>query len=737
MMEIANDDREILLEFVREANEGLEQAQALLLELEEQLPQRQQAEMPLIDSLFRVFHSIKGTAGFLGLSLISSLTHQAESLLDAVRKGRTALSKREIDLFFEACDALQIILDYVENNGEERGIQNDFSDLTNRLKNLTSEEEPAPGPEDKAPGGERQKAADKPVHEPEMLVTDDMKKEFAQESRELLDQLEQDLLALEKNPQETEILNRVFRTLHTIKGNAGFLGFGDIHEICHKAESIFDAARTARIVLQERQISLMLQIIDFIGAALDALRQGKPPIIAGKNALLDLMGDLVSLPEQKPEGNDASSNGKHKTAKEKASANPLEAKRMQQPLVQKLSDVIRVDVSKLNRLMDLVGEIVIAESSLLNHYNFQHNQSDEFLKSLVYLQKNIRALQELATSMRMVPLSGLFAKMHRLVRDISAKKGKEAELIVNGAETEVDRSVIEHISDPLIHILRNALDHGIEMPDVREQKGKARKGRIEIKVERVGGQIWINVQDDGQGLNKEKILKRAWERGLIPPGHVPEDEQTIYNFIFEAGFSTADKVTSISGRGVGMDVVRKNIEKIRGSISLTTEPGFGTTITMKIPLTTAIIDGMLIRAGRTLYAVPMLDIREAVQVSAGQSLELIDGQEVLKVRERLIPVVRLQQFHGRNSSSSSTGQGMVIISEMAGKAVGFWADEILGEHQLVLKPLPRYLGQLEGVSGCAVLGDGAICYILDLAALLNYMKTSPGHEQGQRVIVEA
>ncbi len=734
------EDKEILADFITEANEGLEKAEGLLLQLEDLLSENRQADSSLIDSLFRVFHSIKGSAGFLGLTLVNTLTHQAESVLDRIRKGKLALDKEKIDLFFEVSDALQIILNYLQEHEEEHGFQNDFTELINRLKKMAESDNRSPSETPREDSTESEQDSDTQAQQPprEMLITDQMKKDFAEESRELLDLLEQDLMALEKTPADVDRLNSVFRGLHTIKGNAGFLGFADINQICHKAESIFDLARSGKIELQERQISLMLQIIDFIGAALEALEQGKPAVIAGKNALLDLMDDMMDLPEKKRDESGANETPKKNDQKQKSAGEKvLPQAGTARFSHQKLSDVIRVDVSKLNKLMDLVGEIVIAESSLLNHYSFQQDEADGFLKSLVYLQKNIRELQDLATSMRMVPLSGLFGKMQRLVRDISAKKEKEAELIIRGGETEVDRSVIEHISDPLIHILRNALDHGIEAPEARKQKGKPSKGRIEIDVQRVGGQIWIKVKDDGQGLNKEKILKRAWERGLIPNGQVPESDQSIYNLIFEPGFSTADKITNISGRGVGMDVVQKNIEKIRGTISLYTVPNKGTTIVMKIPLTTAIIDGMLVRAGRSLYAIPMLDIREAIQTGEQFLLELIDGQEVIKVRDRLIPVIRLHRIHARLNTGTETNEGIVIISEIAGKAIGFLVDEILGEQQLVLKPLPKYLGRLEGVSGCAVLGNGDIALILDLGALLNYLEARSSHSEWKMANVEA
>ncbi len=727
-MGMNDEEKEIRADFVNEASEGLEKAETLLLQMEDQLASAGGADNALVDSLFRVFHSIKGNAGFLQFKLINALTHQAESLLDHIRKGKRSLQKTHIDLFFEVCDALQMILDHIKEHGEEHGFQSDFSDLQNRLRQIT---ESADSQSQKT----RENLSE--TTKTGIVISARMKKEFADETRELLDQLEQDLMALEKNPEDMERLNNVFRALHTIKGNAGFLGFTDISQLCHKAENIFEAAREQTILLEERQISLMLQIIDFIGAALEAIKEDKPPIIAGKNALLDLMDDIVSLPDKTElAGKEQASEPKQPFLSEQKNTHPPSSSRF---FKQKLSDVIRVDIEKLNQLMDLVGEIVIAESTLLNRYVPQNGQEEDFLKALLYLQKNIRELQDLATSMRMVPLSGLLGKMHRLVRDISSKKEKEVEFIVNGDETEVDRSIIEHISDPLIHILRNALDHGIETPEQRLKKGKPRKGKIVIDVQRVGGQIWITVKDDGQGLNKDKILQRAWQRGLIPNGHIPEEDQSIYNLIFEPGFSTADKITNISGRGVGMDVVQKNIEKIRGSISLSTVPNSGTTIIMKIPLTTAIIDAMLVRSGETLYAIPILDIRESLQVGHNQTSRLVDGQQVINVRGQFIPVMHLQQFHRQSGSPTDSSQedGIVVISEIGGKTVGFRVDEILGEQQLVLKPLPDYLGTLEGVSGCAVLGNGAICLVLDLGAMLGYLEAMATNTQWKIATVEA
>jgi two-component system chemotaxis sensor kinase CheA len=308
--------------------------------------------------------------------------------------------------------------------------------------------------------------------------------------------------------------------------------------------------------------------------------------------------------------------------------------------------------------------------------------------------------------------------MRRLVRDISARKNNQVELKIVGGETEVDRSVIEHISDPLVHILRNSIDHGIEMPEDREKHGKDPVGRIQLAARRVGGEIWIVIEDDGGGLNKEQILNTARKRGLVLDNTVDLSDQKIYEMIFQPGFSTATQVTHMSGRGVGMDVVSRNIEKIRGRVDVQSQEGKGTSIFLKIPLTTAIVDGMLIRINDSIYAIPTLDIKESLQVNDMHVTDLMDGQEIIKVRDQLIPVLRLQELHDLGGANKALEEGIVVVTETSGNGVGFLVDEIIGQQQLVIKALPEYIGKLDGVSGCAVLGNGDICLILDLPSLV-------------------
>ncbi len=724
-MNVSPEDKEIILEFVNESSEGLEQAESNLLKLEESLSAGGEIASKTIDDIFRTFHSIKGSAGFLGFNLINKITHNAESLLDKIRKGRLTIAKSHIDIFLEVCDALQVILDHINQEFSEENFDESYEDLIKRLDTYGSQEAPA------EESTETEKAAAEEEANPETettlpenadLITDELREQFVTESRELLDQMEQDLIQLEKDPQNEETLKSVFRALHSLKGNAGFLNLKDINEVAHQAETIFDLARNREIVLNSKQISLILKIIDFLRLAVDGMAEGRPVVIPGKLGLIDLLREMTktkedSTPEPKEEAEETRAGEEQATAKEKKEEENPE-KNVKVPKVKKVGEVIRVDVEKLNRLMDLVGEIVIAESMVSHHPELADLNLESFEKAIAYLQKNIRELQDLATSMRMIPLSGLFSKMRRLVRDISVKKQKQVELVISGGETEVDRSVIEHISDPLVHILRNSIDHGIEDKEERLKKGKPEQGVITLDARRVGGEIWIVIADDGRGLDKEKILKRAIERKLINEKTDKLTDDQIYNLIFTPGFSTAEKVTNISGRGVGMDVVKKNVEKIRGRIDVSTIPGQGTTIHLKIPLTTAIIDGMLMRVDQSLYAIPTLDIRESLQVQSQEVIDLVDGQEVIKVRDQIIPVIRLQELHNKTGAWRPLQEGIVVITQSTGHPVGFLVDEIVGQQQLVIKPLPHYIGKLPGVSGCAVLGDGNICLILDLASMV-------------------
>ncbi len=742
MAVIHDDDREILVDFINESNEALEKTELVLLNLEEAVADSKEVDDNDINTIFRTFHSIKGSAGFIGLIQINKLTHEAETLLDLIRKHKITLQKPHIDIFLEVSDSLMMMMNHLQDNFSEDGFPGDLSDLKNRIIQLIENKEEGNTSVEIKEQPKTEEAVTEPVIEEappevdatllEALLTPEMVKQFVVDSNELLDSLEQDLLVMEKEPNNQELIENVFRNLHSLKGNAGFMNYTDINQICHKAETFLDLVRTKKVEAQPGQISLILQIIDFLRSAIDLLNEDKPPVIMGKIGLLDLMTEAFGLDEQPVVEAEESAPAvakqsppekpvikKVKEEKTDPVQKPGSAKPKTSPALRKTtSDVIRVDVNKLNKLMDLVGEIVISESMVSHSPDLKGMELENFEKSISYLQKNVRELQELATSMRMIPLSGLFGKMKRLVRDLAAKNGKKIELIIAGGETEVDRSVLEHISDPLVHILRNAADHGIQTPSQRKKMNKEETGHINLSAKQIGGEIWIVIKDDGAGLNRERIIKKALEKGLINSADMDMPNEKVWNLIFQPGFSTADKVSDISGRGVGMDVVVKNVEKIRGRVEILSEEGVGTTINLRIPLTTAIVDGMLMRVENSIYAIPTLDIKESLQVGEMAIVDLIDGQEVIKIRDKLVPILRLHELHNLSFEPKPLSDGIVVVTEKGNQGTGFLVDEILGQQQLVIKALPSYLGHIHGVSGCAVLGNGEICLILDLSNLI-------------------
>jgi two-component system chemotaxis sensor kinase CheA len=752
---ILEEDREILIDFINESNEALEKTELVLLGLEEALAENNAIDVNKINTIFRTFHSIKGSAGFIGLVATNKLTHEAETLLDLIRKDKIEIRKEHIDIFLEVSDTLMMMMNHLYEHFTEENfpadtqalcdniisfINSDNADVEQEKKSDSKKVEPNKTSTKSKSAGKKSKnnstaKTDKQIVE--SLITPEMEKQFVVDSTDLLDSLEQDLLVLEKESGNNDLIESAFRNLHSLKGNAGFFNFTDINQICHKAETFLDKARTGLVVVDAKQISLILQVLDFIRAAIDNLDSGKPPLIMGKVGLMDLMSEVFgdeaehenSRVEKQTEITGSDSELEIKVEKKEDFESKISEKLDKVKTGDKsnssksTSEVIRVDVNKLNKLMDLVGEIVISESMVSHNPDLKGMELENFEKSISYLQKNVRELQELATSMRMIPLNGVFGKMKRLIRDLSSKNNKKIELVIDGGETEVDRSVLEHISDPLVHILRNAADHGIEKPEDREKKGKPALGKIDLSAKQIGGEICIIIKDDGAGLSREKIINKAIEKGILSDTENDIPDEKVWNLIFAPGFSTAAKVSDISGRGVGMDVVVRNVEKIRGKVEVKSEDNIGTTIELRIPLTTAIVDGMILRVENAIYAIPTLDIRESLQINDGKVIDLIDGQEVIKIRDKMVPVLRLHELHELSFEQKPLSEGIVVVTEKGGQGIGFLVDEILGQQQLVIKALPSYLGKIDGVSGCAILGDGAICQILDLANLVKSVES--------------
>lgn len=385
--------------------------------------------------------------------------------------------------------------------------------------------------------------------------------------------------------------------------------------------------------------------------------------------------------------------------------------------------IISVNVAKLDMLMDLVGELVISEALVTQHPELQELELDGFYKASRQLHKITTELQGMVMSIRMVPLEATFHKMLRLVRDMNKKLNKETELFLIGEDTEVDKNIIEHISDPLMHLVRNSIDHGIETADERERAGKPRVGRVTLEAKNSGSDVLIMIKDDGKGLNKDKILLKAKEQGLLIKPEADMTDREIYNMILLPGFSTKDKVSEYSGRGVGMDVVSKNIESIGGMVSVESTAGYGTTITLKIPLTLAIIDGMTIKVGNSRFTIPITTIKESFQPKKSDIIRDPDHNEMIMVRGFCYPILRLHNYFNVPTKVTNFEEGILVMVEQEDKTLCLFAEELLGQQQVVVKSLPEYiknLREIHGITGCTLLGDGHISLIIDVAHLLDH-----------------
>ena len=380
--------------------------------------------------------------------------------------------------------------------------------------------------------------------------------------------------------------------------------------------------------------------------------------------------------------------------------------------------IISVNVAKLDVLMNIVGELVISEAMVTRNPDLEGLQLDNFSKAARQLRKLTKELQDVVMSVRMVPVATTFQKMKRLVRDMGRKLDKDVDLELLGEETEVDKNIIDNISDPLMHLIRNSMDHGLEDKEERLRTGKPAKGKITLEARNAGGDVWIFVRDDGRGLNREKILAKARDHGLVSKPDNELTDREIFSYILLPGFSTKENVSEFSGRGVGMDVVTRNIEKVGGTVSIASIPGAGTEIQIKIPLTLAIIDGMEIGVGKSKYTIPTTSIRESLRVSTEQIIADADGHEAIMIRGQCYPVIRISRVFRLQQAVEQIEAGIIVMVENDGQVACIFADELLGEQQVVVKPMPQYIRKVRGIAGCTILGDGSISLILDISGII-------------------
>lgn len=564
--------------------------------------------------------------------------------------------------------------------------------------------------------------------------------DFISEAREHLEMIEVELLRLEQAPQNPEPIHAIFRSFHTIKGLAGIFNLTSTRDLAHEVETLLDLVRNGALPATPALVDVVLACADWLGAIVNLLVEdtGDEGVALPDNtALLERLRNQMMPPDEDPVPVEsaaaavpaAPSNvapaAPTKTAPpaasmmsataETADSDPAAARRRS---TDTSSAQVKVDTSKLDFLVDMVGELVIAQSLVQQDPSLTQFGDPRLGRNLAQLGRITTDLQKTAMSLRVVPIRQTFQRMQRAFRDLVKKSGKQAELELVGEDSELDRSIVEQLADPLMHMIRNSVDHGLEAPGEREQTGKSSTGKVRLAASHQSGNVLIEISDDGRGLNRGKILKKAIERGLIPAdANLPVDK--ILELIFEPGFSTADQISDVSGRGVGMDVVKKQIHKLRGRIEIRSEPGIGTTFLLRFPLTLAIIDGLTIRVSGERYILPLHCVQEIFRPEA-ESIYRVNGtQEVVMLRDRVIPLLRLYKLLGRVPERTDPYSGILISIELEGRRYCLLVDELLGKQEVVIKSLGEYFNAVPGVSGAAILGDGCVGLILDLEGLLS------------------
>jgi two-component system chemotaxis sensor kinase CheA len=556
----------------------------------------------------------------------------------------------------------------------------------------------------------------------------DIVSDFLAESYENLDRLDRDLVSLEKDPGNRESLAGVFRTIHTIKGTCGFLGFGKLEKVAHSGENLLSLLRDGRLSLTPEITTVLLGMVDAIRQILAEIKAAGQEGEADYSDLLEQLTRLQS-PRGKSDSHGAAKSVVSPPAKAKEPA-PASAEAAAPPPKSEApaaaggaaaSETIRVGVNLLDNLMTLVGELVLARNQLLQYSNVAANTNLQTISQRMNLIAT--ELQGEVMKTRMQPIGNIWNQFPRTVRDVALGCGKEVAIEMEGKETELDKTIIEAIKDPLTHLVRNAVDHGIELPEVRVKAGKGRAGRLLLRAFHEGGQVNIEIRDDGAGLNRDRIRQKAVERGVVTPEQSARlTEREIYNLIMLPGFSTAEKVTNVSGRGVGMDVVKTNVEKIGGTVDVQSAAGQGTTVRVKIPLTLAIIPALVVTCAGDRYAIPQVSLLGLVRLEAEQArtkIELVHGAPVYRLRERLLPLAYLRHEldlrpkEGKEKEDAPAAINIVVL-QADGRPFGLVVDEINDTEEIVVKPLSKQLKGVKTFAGASIMGDGRVALILDV-----------------------
>jgi two-component system, chemotaxis family, sensor kinase CheA len=668
--------------FFDESFEALDTMEASLLKLNVGAP-----EPELINTIFRVAHSIKGGSATFGFSDVASFTHTCETLLDELRGNRMQVSRAITDLLLRSVDVMRDML---------RAVQNKIPVDAQRVADLQFDLELSILQKNQAAAAS--------------VVTAPVVAPAAQTS------------PASSAAHRWRIMFRPYPQL-LVHGNDPLRMLRELAEIGDLSVVADSHALPSLADLEPSSCYLSWKLT----VETDATREVIDQVFDWAEGDCELKihderapGDVAPLEKT------AVASVEPKAAGETSPQRPLlqavsgGVEQSDGPKQQGLGDgsSIRVSTEKIDELMNTVGELVITQSMLSQLGTKVSGAVAEQLRSgLVQLERNMRELQESVMRVRMLPISFVFSRFPRMVRDLSGRLNKQVDLKMSGEQTELDKTVLEKIGDPLVHLVRNSVDHGIEMPDVRTAAGKSPNGTVFLEAYHKGGNITVEVGDDGGGLNKDRILSKARSRGLIGPNDTLSDD-AIHELIFLAGFSTAEQTTDISGRGVGMDVVRRNIKELGGTIEVRSQLGKGSRFVITLPLTLAIVDGQSVSVGDETYIVPLITIIESLQLKAGMVNRVAGQGEVFWFRDGYLPIVRLHEVFGTRPRATQLHEGLIMVVEGEGRRVGLFVDDLLGQQQVVIKSLETNFRRVEGVSGATILGDGQVALILDVAGLI-------------------
>jgi len=663
--------------FFEESFEGLDAMEMGLLGMQEGAP-----DAETINTIFRAAHSIKGGAGTFGFSRVSEFTHGLETLLDQMRNGERDVSQLAINTMLQAVDVLRDMLTAVQQGDEidETSAASVGKDIEAFLQTDGNISSPLDTEEPKTTESTGWQIFFKPHSH--LLQTGNDPVRMLQELAELGElSVDMDASAL---PAFSDLEPEDCYLAWTMELR-GDVTLEQINEIFEWVEgdcelSVTPLSEQTVTVAEQDEPAPLVEELDPVASTNNA------PVIETKKAATDTVASSI-----------------------------------------------RVGTDKVDSLIDLVGELVITQSMLSQlGENFDLSRVQQLIDGLEQLERNTRELQEGIMRIRMLPISFAFNRFPRLVHDLSAKMGKQVELKLSGEQTELDKTVMEKIGDPLVHLVRNSLDHGLETPEKRLASGKPETGLLHLNAYHQGGTIVIEISDDGAGLNEEKILGKAIERGLVSSDETLSPEK-IHELIFMPGFSTADEVSDVSGRGVGMDVVRKNIHSLGGSVDVSSTPGLGSTFTIRLPLTLAIMDGQTIQVGDQRYIIPLISIIESVEIKPGTVKQVTGKGEVYSLRDEYVPIIRLYELFNLTPRSDKLEDGLLVVVEFEDRKVGLLVDELLAQQQVVIKSLEINYRKVTGMAGATILGDGTVALILDISGLLTLYR-QPSQQRVNRAI---